>query len=118
MLAYLSTASSAGQFITVLLIFIFVLAVTLFTTRFVGNFQKEKSKGSNITVVETERISQNKYIQLVKIADRYFAIAVCKDTVTNLGEIPADSLVFPDETAAKPSFREFLSKAREEEKKD
>ena len=103
-----SSTSSAVQFITVLLIFAFVLFICFFTTKFVGNFQKERLSGSNI--------AQNKYIQIVKIADRYFAIAVCKDTVTTISEIPADSISFPEEQTEKISFKDFLKKAKEEEK--
>lgn len=111
-----STASSAWQLITVLLIFAFVLFITFFTTKFLGNFQKEKSLGSNISVIETQRIAQNKYIQIVKIADRYFAIAVCKDSVTIISELSADSLQTMPEDKEKFSFKEFLNKAKEEEK--
>lgn len=114
------TVSSVGQFVTVFLIFLFVLAITYFTTRFVGNFQKEKLSGSNIDIVETQRLSQNKYIQIVKIGKRYFALAVCKDTVTVISEIGEDSLSFPEkqQSGEKFSFKEFLNKAKEEEKKD
>ncbi|MBO7333759.1 MAG: flagellar biosynthetic protein FliO [Lachnospiraceae bacterium] len=112
----LSTASSAGQLITVLLIFAFVLFITWFATRFVGNFQKERMEGANITVVETQRIAPNKYIQIVKIGDRYFAIAVCKDSVTTISEISSESLDLSNTEKEKFSFKEFLNKAKEEEK--
>lgn len=109
-------ASSVGQFLTVILIFAFVLFITWFTTRFIGNFQKEKSKGQNVKVVETVRIAQNKYIQIVLIGDKYFALAVCKDSVTTIGEIPAESLSFEENSGEKLSFKDFLNKAKEEEK--
>ena len=112
----LSTASSAGQLITVLLIFAFVLFITWFATRFVGNFQKERMEGANITVVETQRIAPNKYIQIVKIGDRYFAIAVCKDSVTTISEISSESLDLSNTEKEKFSLKEFLNKAKEEEK--
>ncbi|MCR4962092.1 MAG: flagellar biosynthetic protein FliO [Lachnospiraceae bacterium] len=120
MSVYTGTASSVGQFITVLLIFLFVLGITYFATRYVGNFQKERLSGSNITVVETQRIAQNKYIQIVKIGDRYFAVALCKDTVTMISEISVDSLSLKEEEETKKlSFRDLLDRVREdEEKKD
>ena len=111
-----SSLSSTVQFINVLLLFAFVLFITYFTTRFVGNFQKERLTGSNITIVETQRIAPNKYIQIVKIADRYFAIAVCKDSVTTISEITGDSLNLSEEPLKKVSFKEFLKRAKEEEK--
>lgn len=82
------------QFITVLLIFVFVLGVTYFTTRYVAGIQKEKYKTGNMEVIETLRISNNKYLQIVRAADKYYCIAVCKDTITMLGEIQKENMVF------------------------
>lgn len=114
MIASASAASSIGQFVTVFLIFLFVLAITWFATKYMANFQKEKSLGDNITVLETKRISQNKFIEIVKIADRCFALCVCKDTVTVITEISEDSLSYPEPIESKMSFKEFLNKARED----
>ena len=116
MLLTSSNVSSTVQFITVLLLFAFVLFITYFTTRFVGNCQKERLSGSNVNIVETQRIAPNKYIQIVKIADRYFAIAVCKDSVTVISEIAEDSLNLSEEPREKVSFKEILKRAKEEEK--
>ena len=80
------------QFITVLIIFLFVLAITYVVTRWIANFQKTQTIGKNIEVVETQRISSTKYIQIVKIAERYYAIAVCKDTVTMLAEVNGEEI--------------------------
>lgn len=82
------------QLITVSVIFIFVLALTYFATKFVGNYQKTKLIGNNIQVLETFRISSTKYLQIIKIGEKYFAIAVCKDTITYLCDLNADDLVF------------------------
>ena len=108
--------SSTVQFISILLIFALVLFLTYMTTRWVANFQKEKNTGENVKILETTRISQNKYIQIVEIGDKCIAYAVCKDSVTLLAEINKDSL---DSFAADKesfSFKEFLKKAREDEK--
>ena len=77
-----SRIEAFAQLLTLLIIFIFVLAVTYYVTRFVGNYQKNKLSGSNINILETMRIANNKYIQIVKIGSRVFAIAVAKDTVS------------------------------------
>ena len=79
-----SRIEAFAQLLTLLIIFIFVLAVTYYVTRFVGNYQKNKLSGSNINILETMRIANNKYIQIVKIGSRVFAIAVAKDTVSYL----------------------------------
>ena len=89
-----SEMDSVIQFITVLLIFVFVLGIAYFTTRYVAGIQKEKYKTGNMEVIETLRISNNKYLQIVRAADKYYCIAVCKDTITMLGEIQKENMVF------------------------
>lgn len=88
--------NSVAQFFTVLLIFVGVLALTYFTTKFVAGYQKSKMSSGNINVLETFRVSNNKYIQIVRVGDKVFAIAVAKDNVTLLGELNEDSLSFPE----------------------
>lgn len=115
MLILTTAGQSAIQFISVLLIFVFVLAVTYFTSKYIGSYQKEKIQGNNITVIETQRIAQNKFVQIVKIGDKFFALAICKDTVTTISEISEDSLNLSQQSAEKMSFKEFFNKAKEEE---
>lgn len=111
-----SHASSIGQLITVLVIFAIVLAITYFTTKYIANFQKNKCDGANVVILETTRIAQNKCIQIVKIGDRYFALAICKDTVTTISELDGSTLNFDSPVKEKVSFKEFFDKAREEKK--
>ena len=104
------TPGSYAQFITVLLIFVVVLGITAVVTRWLASYQKQQSVNENIEVLETTRIATNKYIQIVRAGEKYMVIAVCKDTVTMLGEIPEDSL-----KATRPvqnfGFKELLDKA-------
>lgn len=98
-----------AQFITVLLLFVIVLAITAVTTKWIANYQKQQGVNGNVQVIETARISGNKYIQIVRIGEKYMAIAVCKDTVTMLGEIPGEQLKAAD-AAQGFSFRQILDK--------
>ena len=81
-----------GQFFVMLLIFVIVLALTYFTTKFVGEHQKKTMSHGNIKVIESSRISNSKVLEIVKAGDKAFLIAVCKDTVTLIGEVNEDSL--------------------------
>lgn len=112
----LLTAGGAGyaQFITVLLVFVVVLGITALTTRWIANYQKQQSMNENVQVIETTRIANNKYIQIIRAGEKYMVIAVCKDTVTMLGEIPEEQLkVSPPVQSF--SFRELLDKAVKKE---
>lgn len=108
-------ADSFAQLITVLVIFILVLAATLFTTRWIAGYQKGQNKGKNIEVVETYPIGNGKYIQIVRLAETYAAIAVCKDTVTKLAEIPKEDIHFPEDAGSMSlRFKDLFQKAKDE----
>lgn len=110
------------QFITVLVLFVFVLAVTAFVTRWIGGYQKGRSACANMELVEALRLSNNKYVQIVRIGRKYLAVAVCKDTVTMLSEIPEEDLTFSEGTSGSAfTFKDVLTKIQKErilEKKD
>lgn len=111
-----SGVNSFIQLLAVVAIFILVLVITYFSTRWVANFQKTKMDGSNIKVLETMRISNTKYLQIVKIGSKCFAIAVCKDSVTYLGDLKEEELVF-DQVSAKSqseSFKAILDKFKKD----
>ncbi|MDE5940150.1 MAG: flagellar biosynthetic protein FliO [Lachnospiraceae bacterium] len=100
---------------TVLILFVFVLAVTAFVTRWIGGYQKSRSAGANMELIESLRLSNNKYVQIVRIGRKYLAVAVCKDTVTMLSEIPEEELSFPEGAlGSASSFRDVLAKIQKE----
>lgn len=115
LLALPDRTDSYVQFITVLLLFVFVLAVTAVVTKWIGGYQKGKSAGMNMELLDALRLSGNKYIQLVRIGRKYLALAVCKDTVTMLSEIPEEELQFSEgSTSGVSSFKDVLSKIQRE----
>lgn len=83
---------SIVQLITVLLIFVFVLFVTLFVTRWMAGFQKMQSEGKNIQIIETTKISPTHYAQIMKVGDKYVAVAVGKENVTVLATLDESQL--------------------------
>lgn len=110
-----SAIDSAAQLLTVVVLFIVVLIATWLTTRYIAGVQKGKLSGSNFETVDTFRLSQNKYVQIIRIGHRYLAVAVCKDTVTVLCELQEDEITFRDEafTQKAVSFEDFFNKAKE-----
>ena len=104
-----STISDIAQLFTVLIIFIAVLVITMLCTRWIGNYQKVQGSSGSAEVMETVRIAQGKWLQIVRIGTKYKVIAICKDTVTYLGEVDESDLKKED-SAEKKSFSEILSK--------
>lgn len=105
------------QFITVTLIFVFVLAITYFTTRWIGSYQKKQMSYGNIKVIESFRLSGNKILEVVKAGDKCFLIAVCKDTVTLLGEIDESTLELKKDNHSE-SFGSVFSRFKLQHKDD
>ncbi len=109
------------QFITVLLLFLVVLVITYVVTRWISGIQKTQMVGRNMEIVDTMRISSSKYLQIVRAGDKYLVIAVCKDTVTMLSEIPKESLIMQDSSQMngyQPGFREILEKIKNQSFKE
>lgn len=98
-----------AQLIAVLVVFVVVLAITAVVTKYIARYQKAQGTGSNIEVLETVQITPGKYIQLVRLGQTYAAIAVCKDTVTMLCQIPEEQ-IYKREMSGEQGlkFREFL----------
>ena len=108
-----SGSDSTVQLITVILIFIFVLALTYITTKFTAGLQKSKMASPNVEVIETFKLSTNKYVQIIRIGKKCYSIVVCKDTVTLMGELQEDEIELPKSgTEATMSFQEILNKAK------
>lgn len=108
------------QLITVIFIFVIVLALTYFATKYVGNYQKNRMTGNNIQILETIKISNSKYLQIIQIGNTCFVIAVCKDTITYLCNLNAEDLVFKNISDEKKSenFKAIIEKFKKEFKKD
>lgn len=102
------------QLCTVLIIFVFVLVITWAATKWIANVQNSnKTEGGNIEVVETYRLTANKYIQIIRTGEKYLAVAICKDTVTMLAEVPAEQIHMPDRSAnSMPDFKRIFEKAK------
>lgn len=88
----LSTGSSVGQLIVAILLFVAVLAACYFTTAWIAGYQKQHSFNRNIRVVETMKLTSNKYIQIIEVGGKYLAIAIGKDEVTFLTELSKEDI--------------------------
>ncbi len=104
------------QLLGVPLIFIFVLAITYFTTKWIVGYQKSRSFNKNLRIVETLRLTQNKYIQIIEAGEVYLVIGVGKDEITMLTTLTKEQLHDLDtyevikQTEAGENFQEILKK--------
>ena len=117
-LTILSGLASVFRLIGVLLVFLFVLAVTYATTKWIAHYQQGIAANRNIQVIETFRITNNKFIQIIEVGGKYMVIAICKDTVTMLCELDQEELSWiPSESGKSPagneSFQELFQKLKD-----
>ena len=106
--------SNIIQLVVILVIFIFVLAATYFTTRWIGKSGSMQAHSPNIRVKETFKIAPNRYIQIIELGDQYYAIGVSKDNITFLTALSKDQLdLTPRENEPKSvSFASLLNKVQ------
>ncbi|KAI4447737.1 hypothetical protein C823_002256 [Eubacterium plexicaudatum ASF492] len=113
-----SMLHSLGQLLWVLVLFVLVLLLTLLTTRWIAKYQQGQLHNQNLKIIETLKVSVNGYIQIIKAGDVYLVIAVSKDHIEKLAEIPPDRLesVTADSTGQKidmaESFHDILDKVK------
>ncbi|MDE6883015.1 MAG: flagellar biosynthetic protein FliO [Lachnospiraceae bacterium] len=113
MLTISEGADSYIQFMTLLVLFLIVLAVAWFVTKWMAGYQRGRVSNTNIEVLEMIGLSNNKYIQIIRVGQKYLAVAICKDTVTMLTEIPEQDLILSDGSVPKTMrFKDILDKVQ------
>jgi flagellar protein FliO/FliZ len=107
------------QFVTVVVIFIFVVAITLLTTRWIANYQKGSAFTGNIEVIETFRLTTNKYVQIIRVGEKYMAIAIGKDEVHLLAELAKEDIQrAPAGQGLMPDFAGILGRLKKQKPDD
>lgn len=105
------------QLIGILLVFLFVLVITYVTTKWIAGYQQGIASNKNIRVIETFRVNNNKFIQIIQVGEKYLAISVCKDTINVLTELTEEQLLWlpsqeEKQAAGTPKFEEILEKLK------
>ena len=114
-----STGESIFQLLVVLFCFVIVLALTYYTTRWIAGYQKSLSFDKNLAVVETLKLTNNKFIQLIQVGkDIYYVIAIDKDEISFLGQVDQEqlkeiSLETEEIPTVKGDFEDILNKVKE-----
>ncbi len=112
-----SSMEGIGQLIVLIILFVFVLFLAYMAARIAGGFQSNAlNKKSNIKVIEVFHLSNNKYIEIVKIGEHYLALAVCKDNVTLLAELDESEVREQVATIEPINFKSILDKMKNERK--
>ncbi|MBQ8924543.1 MAG: flagellar biosynthetic protein FliO [Lachnospiraceae bacterium] len=123
---------SIASVISLLLIFVFIVVLAYFSTKFVAKYQSNIiNRKSNIKIIESCRIGNNKFIAIIMIGKDYYAVALGKDEITFIDRLDADGLKLDthetldnddisgtSSAAGKPNFKEILSQLKNKNSKD
>jgi flagellar protein FliO/FliZ len=101
------------------IIFILILVLAYFATKFIAKYQSNMiSSRSNIKIVESFRVSGNKFIAIVKIGESYYAMSVGKDEMHLIDRLNPDELRLNEDSKDKPDFKELLARIKNKKSKD
>ncbi|MDE6635449.1 MAG: flagellar biosynthetic protein FliO, partial [Lachnospiraceae bacterium] len=90
---------------------------TYYTSRWIGKNSFTQQSAANIQVIETFRLSQTKYIQIIRAGtERYFVIAVSKEDITYIAELNKEDIILKDDNQAaeKISFSDIMKKLKKQ----
>lgn len=111
------TIGNILQLIGLIIVFILILFATYYTSRWIGKNSFTQQRAANIQVIETFRLSQTKYIQIIRAGtERYFVIAVSKEDITYIAELNKEDIIFRDDNQAaeKISFSDIMKKLKKQ----
>lgn len=115
MILLASAGESIFELIVVLVIFVGILLLTYYTTKWIAGYQKGRMVNQNLELIETLKITNNKYVQIIRAGkDKYLVIGVGKDEISRLGELTEDEvkLLSEDASEEKATFRNILDSFR------
>jgi flagellar protein FliO/FliZ len=110
-----SAGESIFELIVVLVIFVGILLLTYYTTKWIAGYQKGRMVNQNLELIETLKITNNKYVQILRAGkDKYLVIGVGKDEISRLGELTENEvkLLSEDASEEKDTFRNILDSFR------
>lgn len=108
------------QLTAVVVVFVLVLAGTYYVTKWITKSGMIQSQSRNIKVIETFKITNGKYIQIIQLGKKYYSIGVTKDQITFLTPLDEAQLDFSEEVrnGQKVSFKELLDKLNKNKKEN
>lgn len=109
--------SAAWNILSLLFIFVIVLVLAYYSTKFIAKYQNNTlNVKSNIKIIESFRIGNNKYIAIAMIAGEYYALAVGKDEINTIDKLDKATvekcIAEKNDTNSSSSFMDILSKVK------
>ena len=114
-----STFAGIFKLIFLVIIFIVILVLTYLVTKWYANSGLVKNKTNNIEIKESFQLAPGKTISIVRIGEKYVALAQFKDNVVKLAELTEEELILNREVEiSDSSFKDVFSNIVKSRKKD
>lgn len=110
----LNSLNNFFQLVMLVIVFLVIMVVAYFVTKWVGNMGSTQMANKNIKVIEGCKVGQNKFVEVVKVGNKYFVLGIGKDEISCLGEVKEEELVITEDTIKPlPDFTQILAKMKE-----
>ena len=114
-----STFAGIFKLIFLVIIFIVILVLSYLVTKWYANSGLVKNKTNNIEIKESFQLAPGKTISIVRIGEKYVALAQFKDNVVKLAELTEEELILNREVEiSDTSFKDVFSNIVKSRKKD
>lgn len=114
-----STFAGIFKLIFLVIIFIVILVLSYLVTKWYANSGLVKNKTNNIEIKESFQLAPGKTISIVRIGEKYVALAQFKDNVVKLAELTEEELILNREVEISDSFfKDVFSNIVKSRKKD
>ena len=114
-----STFAGIFKLIFLVIIFIVILVLSYLVTKWYANSSLVKNKTNNIEIKESFQLAPGKTISIVRIGEKYVALAQFKDNVVKLAELTEEELILNREVEiSDSSFKDVFSNIVKSSKKD
>ena len=114
-----STFAGIFKLIFLVIIFIVILVLSYLVTKWYANSGLVKNKTNNIEIKESLQLAPGKTISIVRIGEKYVALAQFKDNVVKLAELTEEELILNREVEiSDSSFKDVFSNIVKSRKKD
>ena len=114
-----STFAGIFKLIFLVIIFIVILVLSYLVTKGYANSGLVKNKTNNIEIKESFQLAPGKTISIVRIGEKYVALAQFKDNVVKLAELTEEELILNREVEiSDSSFKDVFSNIVKSRKKD
>ena len=114
-----STFAGIFKLIFLVIIFIVILVLSYLVTKWYANSGLVKNKTNNIEIKESFQLAPGKTISIVRIGEKYVALAQFKDNVVKLAELTEEELILNREVEiSDSSFKDVFSNIVKSRTKD